>query len=79
MAMMLSVIRVIYDREETSAVRIGMESLICGSLALATMNLIAEMGIEGNFQYFIGCSVAFIGSQSIKKFAMRFIARKIDE
>lgn len=79
MAMGLSVVRVIYDREETNLVRLGMESLICGCLTFSAMNLMSGMGIEGDFQYFIGGSAAFFGSQTIKKFALRFIARKVDK
>ena len=46
MAMFVSVIRVVYDREETSAIRIGLESLICGSLTLAGGSLALAMGLD---------------------------------
>lgn len=79
MAMFVSVIRVVYDREETSAIRIGLESLICGSLTLAGGSLALAMGLDEGYHLFIGGAVGFIGSQSIKKLAMRFIDKRLGE
>lgn len=79
MAMFVSVIRVVYDREETNAIRVGLESMICGSLTLAGGSLANAMGLDPGYQLFIGGAVGFIGSRSIKDLAMRLINRKIDK
>jgi lambda family phage holin len=79
MAMFVSVIRVVYDREETSAVRIGLESVICGCLTLAGGSLASAMGLGDGYHLFIGGAVGFLGSLHIKQFAMRFLDKRIDK
>lgn len=76
MAVFVSVIRVLYDREETSLIRIMLESLICGSLSLAAGSAISAMGYGDGWYLFAGGMIGFMGSQSVRALAYKFVDRK---
>ena len=76
MAIFISILRVIYDRSETSFGRIILESLICGSLTLAAGSAANALGYP-DWNLFIGGVIGFMGSQSIRALANRIIDKKI--
>lgn len=76
MAIVIAVIRVIYDREETSVVRIGLESLLCGSLALTAGTAIQALGYDQNWTLFAGGAIGFMGSQTIRAYALLLCNRR---
>ena len=77
MAVFISIVRVIYDREETSFMRIMLESLICGSLTVAAGSGMAALGYGDNWYLFAGGMIGFLGSQSIRAVAYKVIDRKV--
>lgn len=77
MAVMISVVRVIYDRDETSFMRIMMESVICGFLSVAAGSAMSAMGYGESWYLFAGGTIGFLGSQVIRAFAYKFISRKV--
>ncbi len=77
MAVMISIIRVVYDREETSLLRILLESLICGFLSLAAGSAFAAMGYGDGWYLFAGGVIGFLGSQTIRALAYKIIDRRI--
>lgn len=77
MAVFISIIRVIYDREETSFMRIMLESLICGGLTVTAGSGMAALGYGDNWYLFAGGMIGFLGSQSIRALAYKVIDRKI--
>lgn len=79
MAVMISVLRVVYDREETSFTRIMLEALICGALSVSAGSALDAMGYGQNWYLFCGGVIGFMGSQSIRAIANRFITKKIDK
>ena len=76
MAVLISVLRVIYDRDETSFIRIMLESLICGALSVSAGSALDALGYGQNWYLFCGGVIGFMGSQSIRAIATRVIARK---
>ena len=52
MAVIISVLRVVYDREETSFMRIALESLICGALSVSAGSALDAMGYGQNWYLF---------------------------
>ena len=76
MAAMMSVLRVVYDREETNFCRILMESLICGGLTMASGSALVAMGYGQGWYMFCGGAIGFMGSQSIRAVAYRVIDRR---
>ena len=79
MAIAVSVLRVVYDKEETSAIRIALESLICGALTVSAGSAVAAMGFGDDWYLFIGGVFGFMGSHSIRMLAMRFLKNKVDQ
>ena len=77
MAIAISVLRIVYDKEETSFIRIGMESLICGALSVSAGSALEAMGYGQNWYLFCGGFIGFMGSQSIRAIANRLINKKI--
>jgi len=77
MAFFMAVVRVIYDKEETSAVRILMEAFICGSLTVSAGSAFAAMGYGQNWYLFCGGMIGMLGSQTLRAFAKKFINKKI--
>ena len=76
MAMVISVLRVVYDREETNFVRIALESMICGALSIAAGSALAGMGYGQEWYLFCGGVIGFMGSQSIRALANKFFSKK---
>lgn len=76
LAVVIALLRVVYDKEETSAVRIGLEAVLCGALAVVGASGVEAMGLDQNWTVFIGGVIGFVGSQSIRSFANTFIDRK---
>jgi lambda family phage holin len=79
MAVLLSTLRVVYDKEETSFTRIMLEAMICGALSVAAGSALDAMGYGQNWYLFCGGVIGFMGSQSIRAFANRFIAKRIPD
>jgi len=73
MAMALSIIRVIYDKKETNFFRIMMESVICGALSVSAGSALDAMGYGQNWYLFCGGVIGFMGSQSIRALANKYI------
>ncbi len=76
MAILTSLMRIIYDHEETSLVRILLESLICGAITLTIGSGLMELGYGPGWYLACGGSVGFMGSQTIRAFAYKVIKRK---
>ena len=78
MAVVVSILRIVYDKEETSFIRIALESLICGALSVAAGSALDAMGYGQNWYLFCGGVIGFMGSQSIRAIANRVITKKLD-
>lgn len=79
MAMFMAVIRVIYDDQETKALRIFLESLLCGGLSLTASYGITALGLNINWAIFAGGVIGYLGSATVRSAAFRFITKKIDK
>ncbi len=74
MAILISLLRVLYDAKETSKRRIIFEALICGGLSLS----IAWMEWPSNLSVAAGGAIGFLGVTAIREIVIRFIGRKAD-
>lgn len=73
MAIFVSILRVIYDAEETNLIRAISEGLICGALTLSIGSGVEAMGFGNGWHLFIGGMVGALGSQYIRAVAKRVI------
>ena len=78
MAWFLAVLRVIGDKEETSFTRILLEGAICGALSLCAGHGLAQLGFGQNWYLFCGGMIGFMGSQTIRAWAKRWVGKKIN-
>lgn len=75
----LSVIRVIYEKEETTFTRIVLESLICGGLTIAIGSALQAMDYGQEWYLGVGGVIGFMGTQSVRAFANKLLAKKADK
>lgn len=78
MAVIISVLRVLYDAKETSKLRILLEALICGGLSLSASSIIEWMAWPSNLSIGAGGAIGFIGVTAIRELIIRLISRKVD-
>jgi len=74
MAMFISTLRVIYDKEETKPLRILLEALICGALSLTASSAIIALQLNLNWAVFSGGVIGYIGSTSVRAIAVRAVS-----
>jgi lambda family phage holin len=79
MAIVMSTLRIIYDKEETNFIRIVLESLICGGLTLSAGSAFVAMGYGSEWYLFCGGMIGFMGSQFIRAMAKKAIKRKVGD
>ena len=79
MALTISVLRIVYDKEETNFFRILLESLICGALTITVGSALNAMGYGPNWYLFCGGVIGFMGSQSIRAIAYTVIRKKLKD
>ena len=75
MAIIISILRVFYDSDETSFRRIIMESMLCGALTLAGGSAFKMMGYGPEAYMFCGGTIGFMGSQSVRALAYKWLGR----
>ncbi len=78
MAIVVSLLRILYDAKETSKRRILFEALICGSLSLVASSLIEWMTWPPSLSVAAGGTIGFLGVTAIRELVARFIGRKVD-
>jgi lambda family phage holin len=76
MAIFISMLRVIYDKDETRVIRVLLESFLCGAVALTINSGVVALGFGHSWAVFIGGSVGYFGSARIRIFAMDYLSRK---
>lgn len=77
LAMIVAVIRVIYDKEETKPMRVVLEALLCGLLSLTASSAITAMGLDTQWAVFTGGVIGYFGSTAVKSLAYKLIDNKI--
>ncbi|BFT30386.1 hypothetical protein D210916BOD24_15620 [Alteromonas sp. D210916BOD_24] len=78
LAVITALFRVVYDKEETSFVRILLESVLCGALAVVAGSGVNALGLDQEWTVFIGGVIGFVGSQSIRSYADIFLKNRVN-
>lgn len=79
LAVVLSVLRVLYDKREVRPVRILLEGMICGALALTVSYGIRAMGLSPDWAVFAAGVIGYTGSNTVRMYALLFVDKKLDE
>lgn len=77
MSIVISILRIIYDNEETKIIRILLESCICGALTLTVGAGIKAGGLDPNWVMFTGGVIGYLGSAKIRSISLKIINKKI--
>jgi lambda family phage holin len=77
MAFLISVLRIIYDRKETQALRILLEALICGFLAIGVGRAILALGLSTDWTLFSASFIGFFGTVTVRSLALKLVNAKI--
>lgn len=77
MSILMSVLRILRDKEESKFSSIMIESLLCGTISFTIGSAVHAMGYNG-WDYFIGGMVGMAGSQWVRVMAMRFVKNKVE-
>lgn len=72
-AVIISILRVVYDGKETRFVRIALEAAICGLLTLAAGVGIGAMGWSSEWSMVAGGAIGFLGSEFVRYTAKRIV------
>jgi lambda family phage holin len=76
MAVVMAVLRVYYDAEETSAARAALEASICGALTLASASALDWAGAPQQVAVAVGGAVGFVGVAKLREFLFTWINRR---
>lgn len=76
MAIVIAILRVMYDRKETAPARIVMEGALCGCLTVASNAGINAMGWDPQWAIFAGAMIGYLGSMTIRLLALGYLKKK---
>ncbi len=77
LAFFVAAFRIAYDGGKVR--RITIEAPLLGLIALAISNAMPLVGVSPDVAPFFGGMVGFIGVESTREFAMRFLNRRVDK
>ncbi len=77
LAIVVAVIRIYHDDRKTDPMKVFLEALLCGCLALLASYAGRAMGVDPDWLAFTGGAIGYLGSRTVRQLAMRFIDLKI--
>lgn len=78
MAIIISILRIVYDRKENRWQRITLESLLCGALAYGLSSGLAFFNLDAGLSVFAGAAIGFFGVEFVRSRAQRYVDTKVD-
>lgn len=76
MAVVMSVLRVYYDANETSAARAALEASICGALTLASASALDWVGAPQQVAVAVGGAIGFVGVAKLRELIFTWLGRR---
>ena len=77
MSMLLSALRLVYDRKGTRPIRIILEAALCGCLSLVASSAVLALGMNPQWSIVAGGSIGYLGPATIRTIAVRMINKKL--
>ena len=78
MAMFISALRIIYDKEATRPVRVILEMLLCGSLSFTANYGLAAIGLSTDWSVFVGGCIGFVGSLTVRALSIKLLNQRLN-
>ncbi|WP_373874035.1 phage holin, lambda family [Pseudomonas tohonis] len=79
MAVVIAVLRAIYDGKEKRWIRILLEALICGGLTLAAASVIAWLDLPESLAIAFGGAMGFLGVIQARRLALRYLNIRVTD
>jgi lambda family phage holin len=76
MALIISFLRIVYDRKEARWQRILLESLLCGALAYGFSSGLTFFQLDPGLSVFCGAAIGFFGVEFVRNRAQRLIDKR---
>lgn len=77
MSIIMAVLRILRDKEESKFSRIMIESLLCGAITFTIGSGVKALGYEG-WDLFVGGTVGAFGSQYVRALGQAWVKRKTE-
>lgn len=79
MAIVISVLRILYDGKEKKWQRIVLESLICGCLTLGVFAVIAWLKLPLFLSVAAGGAIGFLGVMQLRALALKYLNIRVSD
>lgn len=79
MAIVIAILRVLYDNQEPKPIRILLEALLCGALSLCATSIVEFLGLPLSASIAVGGSIGFIGVNSLRESLIKLLERWTDK
>lgn len=75
----IAALRVLYDNQETKLLRVMLEALLCGALALCVSSIVEMLSLPESATVTIGGAIGFIGVTALRDNLLKVINKKMDK
>ena len=78
-AMIIAILRILYDRKEVRTVRLLLEASLCGALVLPISYGIKALGGNGDWSVFIGGVIGYLGPTTVRMLVLKFLNKRVEK
>lgn len=78
MAVVIAFLRVMYDDQETSRVRVMLECLLCGAITLCSASVIEWMNLPDSMVIAVGGTIGGLGMTVFRSIVLRWLGKHVD-
>ena len=75
-AVLIAVLRVIYDGKERRPMRILLEAILCGALSFTASAGIEAVGLDPDWAIFAGGMIGYLGADTARSVALKYLKDK---
>jgi lambda family phage holin len=77
LAMIVALMRILYDGKEPRWTRRLLESALCGAIALAISHLIQALGMSAGWATFLGAAVGLFGADQVREWGRKLADARV--
>lgn len=77
LAMIVALLRILYDGREPRWVRRFLEAMLCGAIALGVAHLVEALGMTQGWATFLGASIGLFGADQVREWGRRVAERRV--
>lgn len=77
MAVIVALLRVMYDDQETSRTRIALECMLCGAVTLCSVSVIGWLGLPESMVIAVGGTVGGLGMTAFRSLVLKWLGKRV--